>query len=178
MCSDPMTERDAAAGTATPQRSTTNTTKRQKKTKVIVSRWSGNCDRAPYSHEDMDQTLEDIARRENARAAQARAQYEAGCLSEVDRVLDLADEHGPEFFAGYENHRHASAATAAVAHAEGRAELARELAEAQRDYLGREARALSACLTSTPPYAELCERRGEHERAERQRRILRERGIA
>lgn len=131
-----------------------------------------------FSLNDVDETLEDIARRETARAAQARAQYEAGCLSDVDRVLNLADEYGPEFFAGYEDHSHASAATAAVAHAEGRAELARELAEAQRDYLGREARALSACLASTPPYAGLCDLRGEHDRAQRQREIMAERGIA
>ncbi|MCR6491708.1 hypothetical protein [Cellulomonas sp. P24] len=38
---------------------------------------------------------------------------------------------------------------------------------------GRVARMLAA----SPSYAELCERRGEPERAERQRRILAERGV-
>lgn len=39
-------------------------------------------------------------------------------------------------------------------------------------------RQLATDLAGTPSYVELCERRGEHERAQRARRLLRERGIA
>lgn len=39
-------------------------------------------------------------------------------------------------------------------------------------------RQLAHFLTSIPPYADLAELRGEHDRAERQRQILRERGVA
>jgi hypothetical protein len=39
-------------------------------------------------------------------------------------------------------------------------------------------RALSGWLATTPAYDELAERRGEHDRAETQRRILRERGLS
>lgn len=40
------------------------------------------------------------------------------------------------------------------------------------------AASLSRMVAMRPSYADLCERRGEHERAERQRAILRERGIS
>lgn len=125
-----------------------------------------------------DATLMEIAAAEVAKAADARAHYEAGCLTEITRVLDLADDYGPEYFAGWEDHRRASDARAAVAHAEGRAELALELADAQRTYLLREAAALTSTLSTHPTYADLALRRGEQDRADRQRQLLAERGIA
>lgn len=48
--------------------------------------------------------------------------------------------------------------------------------EFQRAYEDH-ARGIAAWLTSCPPYAVLAERRGDHDRAEAQRRTLAERGI-
>lgn len=56
-------------------------------------------------------------------------------------------------------------------------ELGRAQAEAEMDERWRPAYEIVQAAARREPYAELCERRGEPERAERQRRLLRERGI-
>ena len=66
----------------------------------------------------------------------------------------------------------------AAAWSEGRAALAEELTEARSVSIEAHDRALVQALTSTPPFDVLADRRGQHERAERQRETLAERGIA
>ena len=58
-------------------------------------------------------------------------------------------------------------------HADGYADAIDQLAALQREAV-RSARAAA----SNPPFAELADRRGDHERAQRQRKILLERGVA
>lgn len=53
-----------------------------------------------------------------------------------------------------------------------------EAAEADLAAVQARAHASVQQAARTPSYDELCDRRGEHERAERQRAILHERGIA
>lgn len=60
---------------------------------------------------------------------------------------------------------------------EGREQLAAQLDAERREWLEIENRALAAHLSSTPTFAALCDIRGDHERAARQRQILTERGI-
>jgi len=62
--------------------------------------------------------------------------------------------------------------------ARGRYLEASEIADSLRRSQGEHNRALARDLASRPPYAERCDRRGEHERAERARALLAERGIA
>ena len=66
----------------------------------------------------------------------------------------------------------------AAAYAAGQADLATALHAEHLKWLDAENRALSASLASGTPYAELCELRGEPERAERARQVYAERGIA
>lgn len=62
--------------------------------------------------------------------------------------------------------------------ARGRYLEASEIADSLRWSQGEHNRSLARDLASRPPYAERCDRRGEHERAERARALLAERGIA
>ena len=52
-----------------------------------------------------------------------------------------------------------------------------DAAVAEQDALDRAAAGLGTMLSHNPSYAELCERRGQQERAESQRQTLAERGI-
>ena len=65
-----------------------------------------------------------------------------------------------------------------VGEARGRYLEASEIADSLRWSQGEHNRALARDLASRPPYAERCDRRGEHERAERARTLLAERRIA
>lgn len=83
---------------------------------------------------------------------------------------------------GYEDGWHDGARDSAeveraIGYATGQADLARDLERADREHRAAMNRAVAASA-GAPSYVELCERRGEHDRAERQRRILRERGVA
>lgn len=61
--------------------------------------------------------------------------------------------------------------------AEGLEVLVRGLDEKRRLELTAHHGALAELLASSPSFAELCDMRGDHQRAERQRQILAERGI-
>jgi len=50
-------------------------------------------------------------------------------------------------------------------------------ARAEQDELDRKAAGLGSMLAKGTDYADLCDRRGEHDRAEAQRRTLTERGV-
>lgn len=83
---------------------------------------------------------------------------------------------------GYEDGWHDGARDSAeveraVGYATGQADLARDLERVDREHRAAMNRAVVASSPGVS-YADLCERRGEHERAERQRMILRERGLA
>lgn len=52
-----------------------------------------------------------------------------------------------------------------------------DAARAEQDALDAKAAGLGTMLSRTPSYAELCDRRGQHDRAEAQRRTLRDRGV-
>lgn len=56
--------------------------------------------------------------------------------------------------------------------------LGRQQAEDDWQAIHSRAAAIARQVAESPSYADLAERRGEHDRAERQRAILRERGIA
>lgn len=71
---------------------------------------------------------------------------------------------------------HIDGYTAGWADAQAAAADARD--QAEREHATEENRRLVARLTNTRPYADLAELRGQHDRAERQRRTLRERGVA
>lgn len=53
-----------------------------------------------------------------------------------------------------------------------------DAARAEQDALDAKCAGLGTMLSKSPSYAELAERRGQHDRAEQQRRTLADRGIA
>lgn len=61
-----------------------------------------------------------------------------------------------------------------LGYAKGQADLAVHLADSIREEIGRYAMQLARDLGSSPTFAELCERRGEPEKAERARQIIRD----
>lgn len=89
--------------------------------------------------------------------------------TEIPRIADMS-ERGQRIAGWYhdEGHRVGFAA----GYAQGRADEAEELAALQRSAV-----AVTRAVAQAGPYVDLCELRGEPGRAERQRRLLAERGI-
>lgn len=98
-------------------------------------------------------------------------------LAEVNATLAMGERAG--YLSGWQDGARAEGATQRrLGRVEGRCELAGELAAASSIYLTEHARALASDLAATTSFADLCERRGERERASRARAVLAERGIA
>lgn len=98
-------------------------------------------------------------------------------LAEVNATLAMGERTG--YLSGWQDGaRTEGAAQRHLGRLEGRCELAGELAAASSAYLTDHARALASDLAATPSFADLCERRGEHERARHARAVLAGRGIA
>lgn len=94
-------------------------------------------------------------------------------LAEIDATMRMAEGWG--FAAGAEA---GFALGRALGFARGVHETAAAQADAQAQWQDAENRRAASDLAASVPYAELCERRGEAERARRNRALLAERGIA
>lgn len=97
-------------------------------------------------------------------------------MREVSRTIAVGERLG--YQAGFEAASAMLEPARAAAYAAGQADLATALHAEHLKWLDAENRALSASLASGTPYAELCELRGEPERAERARQVYTERGLA
>ncbi|EEH67051.1 hypothetical protein HMPREF0058_0042 [Actinomyces urogenitalis DSM 15434] len=98
-------------------------------------------------------------------------------LAEVNATLAMGERTG--YLSGWQDGARTEGATQRrLGRVEGRCELAGELVDASSIYLTEHARALASDLAATTSFADLCERRGERERASRARAVLAERGIA
>lgn len=97
-------------------------------------------------------------------------------MREVSRTIAVGERIG--YQAGFEAACALLKTTQNAAYAAGQADILTALHAEHLRQLGAENRALSASLAQGVPYPELCERRGEPERAERARRLYAERGIA
>ena len=96
--------------------------------------------------------------------------------AEVGRVYSAGERIGWQ--AGFDDAVRALRASNAAAYAEGQADLAVALYAEQLRWQEETDRRLAASLASGTRYPELCELRGEHDRADRARRIYAVRGIA
>lgn len=97
-------------------------------------------------------------------------------MREVSRTISVGERMG--YRAGFEAACALLVHTRNAAYAAGQADMVTALHAEQLKQLDAENRALSASLAQGVPYAELCEIRGEHDRAARARQVLAERGIA
>lgn len=97
-------------------------------------------------------------------------------MREVSRTIAVGERLG--YQAGFEAAGAMLETARAAAYAAGQADLATALHAEHLKWLDAENRALSASLASGTPYPELCELRGEPERAERARQAYTERGLA
>lgn len=97
-------------------------------------------------------------------------------MREVSRTISVGERMG--YRAGFEAACALLKTTQNAAYAAGQADILTALHAEQLKQLDAENRALSAFLAQGVPYAELCELRGEHDRAERARQLYAERGIA
>ena len=96
-------------------------------------------------------------------------------MREVSRTIAVGERIG--YCAGFEAACALLKTTQNAAYAAGQADMVTALHAEQLKQLDAENRALSASLAQGVPYAELCELRGEHDRAARARQILAERGV-
>ena len=96
-------------------------------------------------------------------------------MREVSRTIAVGERIG--YCAGFEAACALLKTTQNAAYAAGQADMVTALHAEQLRQLDAENRALSASLAQGVPYAELCELRGEHDRAERARQVLAERGV-
>lgn len=97
-------------------------------------------------------------------------------MREVSRTIAVGERIG--YQAGFEAACALLKTTQNAAYAAGQADMVTALHAEQLKRLDAENRALSASLAQGVPYPELCELRGEPERAERARQLYAERGIA
>lgn len=97
-------------------------------------------------------------------------------MREVSRTISVGERMG--YRAGFEAACALLKTAQDAAYAAGQADILTALHAEQLKQLDAENRALSASLAQGVPYAELCEIRGEPERAARARQVLAERGIA
>lgn len=97
-------------------------------------------------------------------------------MREVNRTIAVGERIG--YQAGFEAACALLKTTQNAAYAAGQADILTAIHAEQLKQLDAENRALSASLAQGVPYAELCEIRGEHDRAARARQVLAERGIA
>lgn len=127
---------------------------------ALRERWMRDHDRTPLTawRDHLDELTDrwrDIIIDVNASG------YESGALESFDQVVDLVAapliEHGRSI--------------------ERRAQEDRRRA-GHDAYLDAEHKALAASLAGARAFADLCELRGQHDRAAKQRRMLRERGVA
>lgn len=96
--------------------------------------------------------------------------------AEVGRVYSAGERIGWQ--AGFDDAMRALRASNAAAYAEGQADLAAALYAEQLKWQQETDRCLAASLASGTRYPELCELRGEHDRADRARQLYAVRGIA
>ena len=96
--------------------------------------------------------------------------------AEVGRVYSAGERIGWQ--AGFDDAVRALRASNAAAYAEGQADLAAALYAEQLKWQEDTARSLAASLASGSSYPELCELRGESDRADRARQLYAVRGIA
>lgn len=97
-------------------------------------------------------------------------------MKEVSRTIAVGERIG--YQAGFEAACALLEPTRNAAYAAGQADMVTALHAEHLRQLDAENRALSASLAQGVPYPELCELRGEPERAERARQLYAERGIA
>lgn len=97
-------------------------------------------------------------------------------MREVSRTIAVGERMG--YQAGFEAACALLKTTQNAAYAAGQADILTALHAEYLKQLDAENRALSASLAQGVPYPELCELRGEPERAERARQLYAERGIA
>ena len=97
-------------------------------------------------------------------------------MREVSRTIAVGERMG--YQAGFEAACALLEPSRNAAYAAGQADMVTALHAEYLKQLDAENRALSASLAQGVPYAELCEIRGEHDRAARARQVLAERGIA
>lgn len=97
-------------------------------------------------------------------------------MREVHRTIAVGERIG--YQAGFEAACALLKTTQNAAYAAGQADMVTALHAGQLRQLDAENRLLSASLAQGVPYPELCELRGEPERAERARQLYAERGIA
>lgn len=97
-------------------------------------------------------------------------------MREVSRTIAVGERIG--YQAGFEAACALLKTTQNAAYAAGQADMVTALHAEQLKQLDAENRTLSASLAQGVPYAELCELRGEHDRAERARQLYAARGIA
>ena len=97
-------------------------------------------------------------------------------MREVNRTIAVGERIG--YQAGFDAACALLKTTQNAAYAAGQADMVTALHAEQLRRLDAENRALSASLAQGVPYPELCERRGEPERAARARQLYAERGIA
>ena len=97
-------------------------------------------------------------------------------MQEVHRTISVGERIG--YHAGFEAACALLKASQNAAYAAGQADILTALHAEQLKQLDAENRALSASLAQGVPYPELCERRGEYDRAARARQLYAERGIA
>lgn len=101
----------------------------------------------------------------------------ANAAEQVSLTIAFGERIG--YAEGYENALKAGLwAGIALGVAQGQAVLARSQDRDHRAFLSAFSRQEARTVARSVPYAKLCERRGEPERAARAREILRERGIA
>lgn len=97
-------------------------------------------------------------------------------MREVNRTIAVGERMG--YQAGFEAACALLEPSRNAAYAAGQADMVTALHAEYLKQLDAENRALSASLAQGVPYPELCELRGEPERAERARQLYAERGIA
>lgn len=97
-------------------------------------------------------------------------------MREVSRTIAVGERMG--YQAGFEAACALLEPSRNAAYAAGQADMVTALHAEYLKQLDAENRALSASLAQGVPYPELCELRGEPERAERARQLYAERGIA
>ena len=97
-------------------------------------------------------------------------------MREVSRTIAVGERMG--YQAGFEAACALLEPSRNAAYAAGQADMVTALHAEHLRQLDAENRALSASLAQGVPYPELCELRGEPERAERARQLYRQRGIA
>ena len=136
-----------------------------------------NAATATFPRLDATQPLDILAHDARARRREATAiEAREWRAATENRTIAVGERIG--YQAGFEAACALLKTTQNAAYAAGQADILTALHAEHLRQLDAENRALSASLAQGVPYAELCEIRGEHDRAARARQVLAERGIA